>query len=604
MTRNKAPPPLGNYGGSVPPEWHRSCKVTLPLLQASLQAADQLLFSTQTLAERWTAFQIQRQQPVAPIQIWPNLMPAALQRARKRPRLRMLRQRQGRLRLVVASASTPHRLIWHQQLAPALAQLLKQHPQLQLDLLGSVTLPLMLKPFQARIRCRERCPFPQYLQRLGEADIGLMVLEPGPFTDAKSPNRWMECSLMGLATVLSPIRSCRELLREEEHTLFANSQQAWVEQINRLIHNPKQRLAMARRAQRHALNQLGLDQAAALWAPLLQRHQTPPQQHVALIGDRDHPTAIEGEPRLANALAVALRQQPSRRLDWVVGRAPRTKEQWCQRWTRTRPDLLHISGTGRTCQAAVDAAIALEIPYLLHLHDHSWCAVEQHTRLTKAAGCSASSLLLLKAAQAAGQSAVVLIDGPWHAIPVHRNQPSNGPVRTLVPRTGTQDSGLLALKQAIHTLPDNALELTVVDLSPEPIQAPVQRWGACTVHWSSAVHRPELIALLHSHNLWIEPTLNGGDDPALAREVLSAGLWMLASDASAAAEYLQDGRQGTLLSCRDRSSWSQQLAHTIRQRPQPQPLLQFPATQPDLANVLEDWHRQLGIWANQAKPVL
>ena len=210
-----APPPLANYGGSIRPEWHRTVVATLPQIQTSLQAADQLLFSTRTLADRWAAVRDVDRNAAKPVQLWPNLIPAALQRNQRRPRLRQLRQRRGRLRLVVASASTPHRLIWHRQLAPALAQLLEQHPQLRLDLLGDLPLPLVLEPFQARIRCRGHCPFPDYLRRLGEADIGLMVLEPGPFTDAKSPNRWMECSLMGVATVLSPIRSCQDLPRRE-----------------------------------------------------------------------------------------------------------------------------------------------------------------------------------------------------------------------------------------------------------------------------------------------------------------------------------------------------------------------------------------------------
>ena len=94
--------------------------------------------------------------------------------------------------MVVASASQPHLLVWHQQLAPGLAQLMNQHRHLRLDLLGSLPLPLVLESFQARIRCRGHCDYPTYLQRLGEADIGMMVLEPGAFTDAKSANRWME----------------------------------------------------------------------------------------------------------------------------------------------------------------------------------------------------------------------------------------------------------------------------------------------------------------------------------------------------------------------------------------------------------------------------
>ena len=36
----------------------------------------------------------------------------------------------------------------------------------------------------------------------------------------------------------------------------------------------------------------------------------------------------------------------------------------------------------------------------------------------------------------------------------------------------------------------------------------------------------------------------------------------------------------------------------------PAPLLQFPATQPNLTDVLESLHKRLGIWGEQRKPVL
>ena len=586
------PPPLANYGGSVPPEWHRKVSATLPQLQASLRAADQLLFSTSTLHDRWAAIQHQQGHPAQPIEIWPNLIPTELLQAQRKPRLRWLRQRSGRLRLVVASASTPHTLVWHQQLAPALAQLMRQHPRLRLDLLGSLQLPLVLEPFQSRIRCRGHCPFPDYLRRLGEGDIGLMVLEPGPFTDAKSPNRWMECSLMGLATVLSPIRSCRELLRNGEHTLFANSQQAWVDQINQLIAQPQQRLDLARRAQHHALEHLGADQAATRWAPLLQRDHPRPQQRVALIVDADSPNAIQGEARLANALAQALRQPPKRRVDWR------------QHGWDTPADCLHITGTGAQAQAAVDRAIERQIPYVLHLHDGSWLKAEQQTRLQRAACCTASSHQLQQASRAAGLTNVTVIAWPWRAFPTQERPKQDGPLRALVPHHRGHESGLLALKAAIKQLPPQALEFTVLDDAPAPIQPRRQRWGGCDVHWCSALTRPDLAELLASHQVWIEPTLSGGDDLALAKEVLSAGLWLLASDASATAELLKNNRFGTRLHCQQRSDWPQQLLRLQGHDHPPAPLLQFPATQPNLTDVLESLHKRLGIWADQRKPVL
>ncbi|MEL0265266.1 MAG: hypothetical protein VW938_08725, partial [Synechococcus sp.] len=139
---------------------------------------------------------------------------------------------------------------------------------------------------------------------------------------------------------------------------------------------------------------------------------------------------------------------------------------------------------------------------------------------------------------------------------------------------------------------------------PAPIQPRRQRWGGCDVHWCSALTRPDLAELLASHQVWIEPTLSGGDDLALAKEVLSAGLWLLASDASATAELLNNGPFGTRLQCQQRSDWPQQLQQLQRNEHPPAPLLQFPATQPNLTDVLESLHKRLGIWADQRKPVL
>ena len=397
---------------------------------------------------------------------------------------------------------------------------------------------------------------------------------------------------MGLSTVARPIRSCKELLQEGEHTLFADRQQAWVDLINQLIEQPQQRLELARRAQRHAQEHLGSDQAATLWAPLLQRDHPRPQQRVALIVDADQPNAIQGEARLANALAQALRQHPKRRVDWR------------QHGWDTPADCLHITGTGAQAQAAVDRAIERQIPYVLHLHDGSWLKAEHQTRLQRAACCTASSHQLQQASRAAGLTNVTVIAWPWQAFPTQRHPKQDGPLRALVPHHRGHASGLLALKAAIQQLPPQELEFTVLDDAPAPNQPRHQRWGDCDVHWCSAQTRTDLAELLARHQVWIEPTLSGGDDLALAKEVLSAGLWLLASDASATAELLNNGPFGTRLQSQQRSDWPQQLLRLQGHDHPPAPLLQFPATQPNLTDVLESLHKRLGIWADQRKPVL
>ena len=56
------------------------------------------------------------------------------------------------------------------------------------------------------------------------AHIGLAPLEPGIVTDAKSAIKWMEYSLMGLASVVSPTATYQEILQGGEDVLKEQQQ--------------------------------------------------------------------------------------------------------------------------------------------------------------------------------------------------------------------------------------------------------------------------------------------------------------------------------------------------------------------------------------------
>jgi glycosyltransferase involved in cell wall biosynthesis len=262
------PPPLASYGGMLNPELHRRFHLDVPLFAAAIHACDGLIASTTALAQRWQA--LQGPAP-APTWVLPNLAPPALLRARQEPRLLACGEP---LRLVLASGTTAHKQAWQDELAPALALLLERHPQLQLDLLGHLQVPLVLQGYAARIRCRPYADYPRYLQQLGQGHIGLVVLEASLFTDAKSAIRWMEFSLLGLASVLSPTATYRECLEPGVHALFASGREQWLEQIEQLIADPQRRLQLAREAQAHAQALFGPQRAEACWRPLIEPEGT------------------------------------------------------------------------------------------------------------------------------------------------------------------------------------------------------------------------------------------------------------------------------------------------------------------------------------------
>ena len=126
----------------------------------------------------------------------------------------------------------------------------------------------------------------------------------------------MESSLMGLATVLSPIRSCTDLLEHGVHTRFASQPQDWVEQINQLLRHPRQRLQLVQQAQQLAWQQLRQEHAAALWAPLLQAQTSAPRR-VLLVSEQISGAPLD-PPRSAgtgSAAQPAATAPPGGRLD-------------------------------------------------------------------------------------------------------------------------------------------------------------------------------------------------------------------------------------------------------------------------------------------------
>ena len=156
------------------------------------------------------------------------------------------------MRLVVASGASTHLQCWREELAPALLQLMNDHPDLELLLLGEIRAPLALLRHHDRIQHQPTTAFDTYIELLATGDIGLMALEPGLFTDAKSANRWMEFSYCDIPTIVSPTRTMRELIEPGVHGLFARGMAEWIQQIESLLNNPHQRRVIATTAEAKA----------------------------------------------------------------------------------------------------------------------------------------------------------------------------------------------------------------------------------------------------------------------------------------------------------------------------------------------------------------
>jgi len=419
------PPAFATYAGGLRPAQHRRFALDVPLFAAAMEQADGVIVSTATLARRWQELHPSSRQP---LWILPNLAPPdLLELASEPPPLDPSQP----LRLVVASGTTAHKQVWHEELAPALAELLAANARLELELLGHLQLPQALLPFAERVRCRPYSAYPTYLRQLQRAQIGLVVLEPGTFTDAKSAIRWMEFSLLGLASVLSPTATYRELLEDGRHALFARGRQAWMQAIQLLIDDPQRRHQLAAEAHRHACAQFAPERADAFWAPLLAPDPPAPpaprRRRLLVINVFFAPPSTGGATRVAQDQVRALLERAGDRYDvtvlcadqgawqlppdhddpplavdshgWHGARVvrlalpPRAWREhgdpavadFCRRWFSDEGfDLIHAHCLQVLTAAPLQVAAELGIPYLVTLHDGWW--LSPRLFLTTAAG--------------------------------------------------------------------------------------------------------------------------------------------------------------------------------------------------------------------------
>ena len=675
-------PPLASYGGTITPLQHRLLQLDVPLFAAAMRACNGAIVSTTTLADRWR--QLYPGQPVLQLA---NLIPPDLQAAQRSAR------RTPRFpRVVVASGTSAHKQIWIEELAPAVAELLRRHPQLQLDLLGELRLPLALLPFAERIRCHPFSDYATYVQRLGEADIGLAALEPGLHTDAKSAIRWMEFSLCGLASVLSPTATYTELLEDGIHARFARGTDQWVEAVEQLLADLSGRRAMAQRAQQHAHELFGTHQAARFWRPLIEPASAPPpspqRNKLLVLNVFFAPQSIGGATRVAQDQVQALVDEFGDQWEitvlctedepWQLPESPHDPEAWLKpgpiplqihRWNGVlvvrlalpeRPwsehhdprveqlcrwwfaqegfDLVHAHAIQVLGVGPLRVAAELGIPYAVTLHDGWWLSprqflltplgrpvdvsdpighhdvpdrispqqlererqrrLELEQLLQGAAARIAVSDSFAELHRQAGIEAVTVMENRWQPMPPvspRQRRPADQPLRCCYVGGPCLHKGYHVLQAALLQAQPAApgLELTVLDGSLENDQGYRLQWGLTAVEVRPGLPMQAMADFYGQHDVLIAPSIWPESYGLVSREALSAGLWVVASDAGAMAEPIRHGQNGHRVPAGDAQALAAVLEQLAADHPTPQPLIAFSGERPPLHQGLDQLYRSL-----------
>ena len=162
---------------------------------------------------------------------------------------RLKKQEDGLIRIIYGSGTKTHNIDFLEA-APALANILKENPNVRFRIIGYLELPEYFDEVQSQIERIPFCNYTEYLTYLSECDISIAPLENFVFNDAKSNIKYLEASIAKVASVCSPRAAFADVIVNGENGFLADSEQQWHEAFATLIQNPELRDSMAQAAYR------------------------------------------------------------------------------------------------------------------------------------------------------------------------------------------------------------------------------------------------------------------------------------------------------------------------------------------------------------------
>ncbi len=211
------------------------------LQRALLQACDGCLVSTDYLAGLV--------RPVSGKPVWVHRNAANVEMAGISETF-FTRRRAPDGRVIIGYASgTPTHSRDFALAAPALRQMLRAHPQVELWVIGHLRLDDSWREFDDRVRAVPPVAWRDLPARLADLDINLAPLaQDNPFSQSKSEIKWMEAALVGVPTVASATDAFRFAIRDGGNGLLVHTDADWLPALERLLDTDfRERLGAAAR---------------------------------------------------------------------------------------------------------------------------------------------------------------------------------------------------------------------------------------------------------------------------------------------------------------------------------------------------------------------
>jgi glycosyltransferase involved in cell wall biosynthesis len=159
-------------------------------------------------------------------------------------------------RIIIGYGSgTPTHDVDFQEATAALEQVLTRFSNVELWIMGPLTLPASLEKFGARVRRFPLGDWREWFEMMSKIDIAISPLEGNNiFCRAKSEIKFVEAGALGIPVVASDVDSYHAAISNGGTGFLAANTQEWRDALTCLIEDPERRRRMGENARAHVLD--------------------------------------------------------------------------------------------------------------------------------------------------------------------------------------------------------------------------------------------------------------------------------------------------------------------------------------------------------------
>jgi tetratricopeptide (TPR) repeat protein len=412
------PDPIESYGGQISEEQYRGLLRGTTLFQEAMALCDYGIASTPALAREVEQVVAQRT-----CFVHRNGLDSLNAEFIK---LKIPKLKRDYLSIFYGSGTKAHNTDFERLAAPAIARILERYPQVRLTLMGYLTLPEVLIPFESRIDKVELIQDVSiYWEFLRQADINIAVLLPTTVNNCKSELKWFEAGCLGIPSVVSNTQTYREIIVDGVDGLIAATPEEWYAKLELLVCDSKFRHKIAKTAYQRVWEEYSIptmanniqsiimagikqDTLAGKLKPRTTKKKLlivnvfyPPQSiggatrvvkdNVDILQanygneyeisvfttDDGNPHPYEILEYSYEGIHVTKVSSPMiAGMDWQY-QNPKMYEIFIQYLEFNQPDLIHFHCIQRLTASVLEAAADLKIPHLITVHDAWWISDHQ-----------------------------------------------------------------------------------------------------------------------------------------------------------------------------------------------------------------------------------